>query len=390
MFLDKKMFQLKNRRQHKHERRPITVLFIIGRLGVGGKERQLVELINNLSSEHFNVHLLVKNNDNPYVAKIKSKLATFSSLEKKHFSVVDVYSLVKHIKLLEPDIISTWSNVVSHFCMVAGIFTSVPFKLLNCSIRNAPIKLSLRNRFERFMYSRYQHVVSNSYAGLEAYGQNGQDGRQVLYNGFDTRRVPEIDKNIARSKLTGVEDGTCLVVMVASLTSKKDHNTLLNAAKICCNSNQSFTFLIVGDGDRRIDLEEYVSKLGIEHGVTFLGRRDDVELILKACDISLLISTAHFGEGVSNTILESFACGVPMIATDSPGTREVIQDGENGIIIQPGDSDSLAQKIMALERNPKKRTTLVANGLNTIETKFSMDKCIRSFEKILSDLMVQR
>lgn len=359
------------------------LLFIIGGFGVGGKERQLAELINNLPQELFELHLLVKNHNAYYLNTIQEHLTSFHSLERSNFHLLDFLTLARHIDKVKPDVICSWTNVTSHFCLVARFFSSQSFILVNCCIRNAPVRLSPRLKFERFMYGFYRNVVANSHSGLRAYGQNGREGRYVLYNGLDFNRIPNCSQLSARKKL-GFDSDHFIVVMVASLTELKDHETLLKAAAECQKRVVDVEFLVVGGGKRRKVLEAMAEDLGLDSTVSFLGRRDDIEMIFKVADLSVLASTAWYGEGISNSILESMACGTPVIATDSPGTREVIVNNENGYIVNCGDYKSIADKIIELRSHPEVVKEIAAKAQECIAEKFSIDQLIDNFEQIVA------
>ena len=362
-----------------------TVLFLIGNLGVGGKERQLIEMIHGLPDDRFKIFLLAKNISSPHYGKIEKKLNGLLTLDRLTFKMRDPLVVRKYINTVKPDLVLSWSDLLSHFCLVVKPCTR-PYTLVNFSIRNAPMKLSMRKRFERVMYSFYPYVVANSFAGLRAYGQEGRAGRFVLYNGFDITRIPLTSQKQAR-ELSGIEvKGRKVVTMVASLTNKKDHDTLLEAAKICAGREKKILFLLVGDGPRRQVLEDTVVKLQLEDTVHFLGRRHDVETVMKASDLSVLVSTGHFGEGISNSLIESLACAIPTIATDSPGTREVIQSGVNGEIVAPQDPEALAAKIIELLDDREKSAILAEEGRTSILSLFSMENCLENFQDILGEI----
>ena len=361
----------------------ISILFVIGGLGVGGKERQMIELIHGLPRDEFVCHLLVKNSDAYYLKKIRKNIASFCSLDKKRFHLLDFLTLARHIDKVKPDVVCSWTNITSHFSLLARVFTRQRFHLINCCIRNAPIQLTVGLKFERFMYSLYRCVVANSHAGLVAYGQNGKEGRYVLYNGFDIDRVPELSKGHAREKLNFAAD-KFIVVMIAGLTVLKDHKTLLRAAAECKKQSEDIQFLIIGDGTERSSLESWVQENGLDSMVFFLGKRNDVELIFRAADLSVLTSTSWFGEGISNSIIESMACGTPVIASDSPGTREVIINVENGFLINCGNHRALAEKIIELQRAPETIARLSEKTRNCIENKFSIERLIENFCQIIA------
>lgn len=360
----------------------ISILFVIGSLGLGGKERQLIELIHGLPGDRFVCHLFVKKHDAYYIEKVRGNLSSLRSLDRTKFHILDFLTLAKHIDKVKPDVVCSWTNITSHFCLLARFFSKRSYRLINCCIRNAPIRLSAVLKFERLMYSFYSCVVANSQAGLTAYGQSGKKGRHVLYNGFDPSRVPVRSKELARKSL-GFQADQFLVVMVASLTKLKDHRTLLRAVVECQKQPVNIQFLLVGDGTERDGLEKWVKDNGIQSMVSFLGKRDDIELIFRAADLSILTSTAWFGEGISNSIIESMACGTPVIATDSPGTREVIVNNENGYIVDCGDYKGVADKIVELRSQPEVVKEISRKAQECIAEKFSIHQLIDNFEQIV-------
>ncbi len=362
--------------------RRISILFVIGGLSVGGKERQMIELIHCLPRDKYVCHLFVKNSDAYYLKKVWDKIDSFCSLDRRRFHLLDFLILARHIDKVKPDVVCSWTNITSHFSLLARVFSRQSYQLVNCCIRNAPIQLSAVLKFERFMYSFYSCVIANSNAGLSAYNQNGKKGRYVLYNGFDMARVPGLLKKSARKKLD-IDTDKFIVVMVAGLTVLKDHETILKAADECKKQSENIQFLIVGDGTERSRLENRVLENGNGSIVSFLGKRDDVELIFRAADLSVLTSTSWFGEGISNSILESMACGTPVVATDSPGTREVISDGKNGFLVKCGDHKALAEKIIELQRSPDTIAKLSLEARKRIENRFSIDQMIDNFCNII-------
>ncbi len=359
-----------------------SILFIIGSFYIGGKERQLIELIRGLNKLGYETHLIVKNYDPTLRDKVLNSLVSFHSFDQKRFHLLDFLKISRIIDQTRPDVVSTWVNVAGYFSFLFRLFSSHSYRLINCGIRNAPIQLPLSRKIERFMYTFFPVVVANSYAGLAAYGQENKNGRHVLYNGFDFSRIPQINRQEARQTLN-LQTQKYSIVMVAGLTEKKDHNMYIDSAAFLLTKRDDITFFIVGEGARRKTLQAKVRNLGIESRVLFLGKRDDVELILRAADISVLTSTARFGEGISNTILESLACGTPVIATDSPGTREVIEDDNNGLIVPCGDHLKLAEKISLLLENKMLREQLGQRGKEMVTDKFSIKKMISGFINII-------
>lgn len=361
-----------------------SILFVVGAFGTGGKERQLSELIYNLPKENYSLHLLVKNQNANYLNKIKDQLSSFHSLDRPHFKITDIFRMGSVITEIRPDVVCSWAEVPSYFILLGQFFIPHRFKFINCSIRSAPIKLSPRLRLTAFFLSFFRHVVANSKAGLKSFGQNGRKGRHVLYNGFDQKRIPSHSQKKAR-ELAGLQPDVFVVVMVASLTEKKDHETFLKAIVEIKKVRRDIVYYIVGDGYRRSTLESQAEKMGLNDCLYFLGKRDDVEVLFKAADLSVLISTSWFGEGISNSIIESMSCGTPVIATESPGTLEVITDGLNGLIISCEDYHALSERILSLSCHPEIMKSISENAIATVKEKFSIEQLVKTFISIVEN-----
>jgi len=161
----------------------------------------------------------------------------------------------------------------------------------------------------------------------------------VIPNGVDTNRFHPLPQKEARRTLGLPEDGK-IVVTIASLTEGKNHRLLLTAfAKILVDRRAAKLF-IIGDGPLRPALEELIGKLRLEGNVMLIGAKPNEELALwySAADVSCLVSSR---EGWPNVIMESIACGTPVVATRVGGVPEIICSSELGLLAEQ-DSDSIA------------------------------------------------
>jgi glycosyltransferase involved in cell wall biosynthesis len=130
--------------------------------------------------------------------------------------------------------------------------------------------------------------------------------------------------------------------MLARLVEQKRHTVFLQALEMTRNELPPVSVLLVGDGKLREKLEREVKARHLGDMVSFTGYRSDIPQILALSDLSVLTSER---EGFSNTIIESLAAGVPVVATDVGGNSEAIVDGECGLIIQPDDLTGLARAL---------------------------------------------
>ena len=329
----------------------------------------------------------MKRSNSYYYDTIKHHLSSCLSLDKKNFSFHDILILKRYLKTVEPDVVFTFSTTLGHFTLLLNFLGLNKYYLINGSIRDAPIKLNPQLRIEKLLYNLYDEIVANSYAGLKSFGQLDKEGRHVLYNAFDTNRVPFLSKKELRTNLKFDEKFT--VVMAASMVSSKDQLTFIWAANEILNNNNEFglQFYLIGDGPRKNHYEDQVKSLGIQKFINFTGIVDNVEDYFKASDLSVLTSASWHGEGIPNVVLESLACGTPVIATDNGGTKEILLHNYNGYLIKNGDYKDLANKLIFLKNNPDVLKSFSGKGVETVNNHFPTEKIIVEFESIISNVV---
>ena len=356
------------------------ILFLIGDYSTGGKERQLTEIIRNLPKEKYEIYLFMKNENSYYFGTIKENLTSYCSLGKENFSFTDILALRQYNKSIQPHIVFSFSTTLSHYSLLLKLLGIFKYRLINGSIRDAPVNLNLHMLSEKLLYNFYEEVVANSKAGLQAYNQNGKRGRHVLYNGIDENRIPKISKDELRQQLR--IDERFMVVMVASMGESKDQTTFLKAAAKVLEITDDIQFYLVGDGPKKSEYMNLVLTLELENNIYFTGEVSNAEQYLKASDLSVLMSTN--AEGFPNVVLESLACRTPVVANDNGGTRELLINGKNGYLVRPGDHEMLASKIRFMNENKNVLHRLAENGAYRVREKFGMNKMVSNFEDILN------
>jgi glycosyltransferase involved in cell wall biosynthesis len=164
----------------------------------------------------------------------------------------------------------------------------------------------------------------------------------VIPNGVDTNRFHQIPQTEARQAL-GLPENAKIVVSVASLTAGKNHPLLITAFAKMLGNRRGAKLLIIGDGPLQPALQELISKLRLQEEVTLVGARPNQELVLwySAADVSCLVSSR---EGWPNVIMESIACGTPVVATRVGGVPEIIFSSELGLLAEQ-ESDSIATEL---------------------------------------------
>ncbi|HMN29275.1 MAG TPA: glycosyltransferase, partial [Caldilineaceae bacterium] len=164
--------------------------------------------------------------------------------------------------------------------------------------------------------------------------------------------------------------GQPIILTVARLDKQKGHSDLLKAAVQVPEAS----FVLVGDGPERAQLEEQSRTLGLERRVCFLGYRQDIPALLADCDLFVLPSRY---EGLPLAVLEAMAAGKPVIASAIPGTREAVVDGESGVLVPPADPAALAAAIRQLLADPAQAQRLACAGRVRVQQEFSVEVMVR-------------
>ncbi|HEX5415936.1 MAG TPA: glycosyltransferase family 4 protein [Chloroflexota bacterium] len=205
-----------------------------------------------------------------------------------------------------------------------------------------------------------------------------------LPNGVDPPRVrPDVDGRGLRGRY-GLADDAPVILFVGALDRPhyfKGIPPLLAAfARL---TDPRTRLLVVGDGDLRAGYQEEAARLGLGARVIFPGRVSDVELPAHyaLADLLVLPSTT-LGEAFGVVLLEAMASGKPVIASNLPGVRSVVADGEDGLLARPGDSDDLAANLRALLGDPARRRAMGERGRAKVEARYSWQRVGEQLEEI--------
>lgn len=166
---------------------------------------------------------------------------------------------------------------------------------------------------------------------------------------------------------------TLAIGMVAQLIPRKGHAVLLDALARLGDAAPPYRVLLFGQGPGRAALEAQRDALGLGARVTFAGFRDDLERVLGCLD--LVVHPAYM-EGLGVSLLQAAAAGVPIVAARAGGIPEIVRDGENGLLVEPGDAEALAERLRALLGNPAVRRRLGQRGRDLAREGFSVDAMV--------------
>jgi glycosyltransferase involved in cell wall biosynthesis len=199
----------------------------------------------------------------------------------------------------------------------------------------------------------------------------------VIYNGIAPSSSDAGRRDAVRSEVHA--GASFLGVIVARIDGRKGHATLLESLRLLRNANVDVVLLVVGDGAERNNLERQAGNLGLTGIARFLGARSDVDSLLDAADFFVLPSDA---EGLPLSLLEAMIHGLPIVASRVGGVPELIQDGTHGILVPPGDPQSLACAIRRLAEDRSLCSRLGASARARASEKFSLGATAGQYDQL--------
>lgn len=211
---------------------------------------------------------------------------------------------------------------------------------------------------------------------------------QSVSEGIPPTRVRTVLNGIDLTQFTysgGSPDGPA--VLVARLVPEKDLPTLLRAAAVVVRQDRSFRLQLVGDGPCMPEAREMIHCLRLEPYVDLLGERRDVPAILRRASMFVMSSRT---EGISLTLLEAMAAGLPVVATDVGGNSEVVSDGETGWLVPQGDPERLAQAILTARRDRGNARRFGRAGRQRVEQCFDVVQMVRQYEQMYREVLSER
>lgn len=360
----------------------IKVIHIITSLKRGGRERQLLTICKH-SKEGGIQNKIFCFTEFPVG---KTYLDEYPELEKditycRHKSNTGlVQRLRKLIGTEQPDILFTWGNKET---IIAGLSAcGSRTKILNGSIRHGIYSGSFDHWLRKCILHISGNIVANSKAGIKA---NGLKKGSVLYNGIDPSFIREInaaEKESLRNSLS-LPVNKKISISVGNLIPYKDHTTIIEAYRRIHLHNPDIFHVIIGDGPMRNELQARIDQAGLHDDIILPGIKSNVADYLYAGDF--LIHSSK-GEGCSNAILEAMFAGLPVIATDTGGTPEILHEDFSRLFhYQEIDAcEGLIYGFLLLEKEKLEEMGRLARiyAINN----FSILSMIKSYQSIIKSL----
>jgi glycosyltransferase involved in cell wall biosynthesis len=210
----------------------------------------------------------------------------------------------------------------------------------------------------------------------------------TLPSGIDFVRLdrPGPLREATRGSL-GVEDGRPLILYAARFAPEKDHPTFLRAFARVVARRPDALAVLAGDGPLRGSVEEQAAALLPAGSVLSLGFREDVPDLMRAADVCV---SASLTEGLPIMVGEALALARPVVATDAGGTREIVVDGETGLLVPCADPEALGEAVLRLLENGAQAMRLARAGRDLVRATLSLPHTLRQTEDLYEECLLRR
>lgn len=364
----------------------INFLHLITSLNIGGTENFLLTLLTHLKHKYnFYVGYINKGKENSWEkAQIAERIAA-SGIPVIHLP--SITSIIKFIKEKEIQILHTHLYRANIYGRIAGKISKVKYIISSQrSIDSWKEKKPYYIWLDRFTAKFCNKIIVNSYAAKNILIKREKIPAEkivVVYNGINVSKLQvSTPKEIIKAQLN-IPYNLSVVICITRLHLEKGVDLIPKIAKEVLLRNKKILFLIVGDGPERKNLQSAIYKLQLQNNIILTGWRDDIPEILNITDVFLLCSRE---ESFPQSVLEAMAVGIPVVAADVGGVKELVIDGECGFLVK--NPDEYSQKIIELLKNEQLRNSFSIKA-KQIAKQFTIENMVNQIDTLYSQLAHQ-
>lgn len=373
------------------------IAHILYRLDVGGLENGLVNLVNQLPSGRFRHAIVCLDDYTEFARRITNPDVALFPLRKPPGNSPRMHlRLWRLLRRLKPCLVHS-RNLAALECQITALLAGVPARVHSEHGRDIGdldgrdrTRLGIRRAMRPFVH-RYIALSRDLETYLRTLVQVEPDRLSQIYNGVDTQRFHPPARRAPLPHPMFERPDLIVIGTVGRMEPVKDPLNLARAFVRCAESmpdvRDRLRLVMVGDGRLRGEVEALLAAAGLGGQAWLPGARGGVEEVLRGLDIFVLPSLS---EGISNTILEAMATGLPIVATRTGGNPELVQESETGLLPPPDDSAALADAIGRYIREPALRQTHGARGRQVALERYSLTAMVEGYAEIYTQLLEER
>ncbi|MXO86789.1 glycosyltransferase [Altererythrobacter aurantiacus] len=345
------------------------VTFVTFQLGGGGAEMQLLRLANTLDRKTFEVSVIVFRSGGSYEPLLRDDVTLVSLNNPSKVSLI--HKMAQALRRLDADLVCAFLDIPMATVFLARPLLSRRPVLVGCVQApptivygsDQPRKLQMFLRFYGRILPKIDHVIAISEGvkdDIRSFAPSALPQTEVIYNiGVDDRL-----RKAAEEPVTEVMPSRPLIVACGRLNYQKAFDVLIRSFALVRKEIDAELW-IIGEGEKRGELEALIDKLNLSASVRLIGFRQNPYQIFASADLFVLSSIF---EGFGNVLVEAMACGTPVLSTICPhGPSEIITDQESGILVPVGDVPAIAEGIIKILTDRKLSARLAAAGKQRAE-----------------------
>ncbi|MEM6363387.1 MAG: glycosyltransferase [Planctomycetota bacterium] len=359
----------------------MKIALIIPTMDRGGAEKQVVLLACGLHQRGHDVRVLLLTRDGPRSETLRRHGVIVEVIGKRFKGdVTALWRLRRSLQGFQPDVVHTFLFAANSFGRLAAVMAKVP--VVMASERCIDVwKQSWQFWIDRRLQSVSHAITTNSIGVVDFLIEHGieQDKIKIIHNGIDPVRCGDGDARdvISRADAAAqlnVDQSRVWLVAVGRLWPQKRVRDLVWAAELLGTLRENTTLIVIGDGPQRDELLRHRDAVSRVDYTRFVGWRDNVRALLPHAAAFWLASSE---EGQSNALIEAMQMGVPVIASDIPGNRELIDDGKTGWLFPLGDEAALARVTNMILDDPETSQRVASAAQQRINADFSVDEMVQ-------------
>ncbi|UCE27373.1 MAG: glycosyltransferase family 4 protein [Candidatus Coatesbacteria bacterium] len=371
---------------------PLTVLMVHNYSSWGGNLATVLALCAGLREHGVNV-LAAFPASQPYVARfLDAGITVFDAEVRSKWDVGSVARYRRIIRKNRVDVVHTHTRRADMAAGIAGrdgrtATITTHHGQINLDGTTFEFKNDISARVYNYILRKFfaVNVAVSEEIAHELYENCGVPVERIrrIPNGIDPEPfTAPVNREAVRAEY-GFAPGHVVVTLVGSI-DRKGHRELTEAVAVLRSDFPDARYLYVGEGPREREVAEQVSLLGVGDVVRMTGFVDDVPAVLAASDVFCLPS---YSEGLSISVMEAMAAGLPVAASRVGGNPELIIDGETGLIFESFDPGDLADKLAKLLGNTEARRAMGEAGRRRVLSEFTLDDMVRRYDDMYSEVV---
>ncbi|WP_160674492.1 glycosyltransferase family 4 protein [Clostridium sp. C8-1-8] len=371
-------------------------LLYISEATSGGVRKNVLDLINNIDKDKFEVHFIYSDirADDIFIDNIKVLSKNISTYNVKMVRNLNFFEDIKSflkinniVRKVKPDIVHCHSSKAGGIGRLIAYINRVP-KIIYTPhayvIQNPNIGNLKRNIFyiiEKLL-ARLTTTTINVSNGEKQFAVQSKliekQKSKVIYNGIENI-ISDIGNIHSKRNELGLSREDFIVGVASRLEVQKDPFTFIKIAIKVCNHMPNVKFIYVGDGELSLDIRKILKQNNMEDRIKLLGFRDDISEIISVFDIYMITSLY---EGLPYSLVEAIACGKPILATNVIGNNEIVIEGVNGELFEKGNIEQGFHKLVGMITDQEKLTRYSEESLKMYSSKFTIDNMIQNVELV--------